>query len=402
MSSRDAGGGPSRSVLCLCNSNRAWGGGERWHLETALWLAARGHEVILAAGADSALYQAARRELEKAPALGERLRLAPWGFKNRQAFCPCKILAFAAFLREKRVTHLIAGLPVDLKVSALAALRVPGLKLFYRRGSALPVRASLLNRFLYSRLTGLIANSQETARLVSASGRLTAPEKMHIIPNGLEVAAFDAALLRTAPRSGKGPLVIGNAGRLNRQKGQKYLLYMSAELKRRGIPHSLLIAGGGELAEELRALAEELGLRVGNELNQGAEVCFTGFLEDMAPFWQNIDLFVLSSLWEGFGYVLTEAMLARKALVAFDCNSMPELVKPGLNGRLVAPPGAGESDAEVGRRLADCVAELAASPEDLARMGEAGRDYCVRNYSQAEVMARLEKVLGVAEKIYPA
>ena len=116
----------------------------------------------------------------------------------------------------------------------------------------------------------------------------------------------------------------------------------------------------------------------------------------MAAFWRDIDLFALGSLWEGFGYVLAEAMLARKALVAFDCNSMPELVRPGQNGRLISPPGAEESDVEVGRRFADCVADMAANPAVLAAMGEAGRAFCMANFDQGAVMRQLEEFLGLA------
>ena len=122
---------------------------------------------------------------------------------------------------------------------------------------------------------------------------------------------------------------------------------------------------------------------------------FVGFLADMAPFWRDIDLFALSSLWEGFGYVLAEAMLARKPLLAFDCNSMPELVKPGLNGCLAAPPAPGESDAKVGRRLAGLVREMAADPAVMAAMGEAGREFCERNFDQTTAMRSLEEFLGL-------
>ena len=391
--------GPARPVVCLCNSNRAWGGGERWHLEAALWLARHGHEVILAAGADTPLYQAAQRAaLSGAETLSGRLRLADCGFKNRQVFCLRKIRAFAAFLRENAVSHLVAGLPIDLKIAVLAGRRIPGLKLFYRRGSALPVRNTLANRFFYRQLTGLIVNSQETARGALASGRLIAPERVRVISNGLDVAAFEAGLLPATPWRGERPLVIGNAGRLNRQKGQKYLLHMSAELARWNFPHRLVIAGGGGLEDDLRRLALELGLHVGWGLEDGADVCFAGFLDDMAPFWRDIDIFALSSLWEGFGYVLAEAMLARKPLLAFDSNSMPELVKPGLNGRLIPPPGANEPDAAVGRRLAACVREMAADPAALAAMGEAGRDFCARNFDQDTAMRNLGEFLGLELK----
>ena len=391
-----AAAGAARKVICLCNSNRVWGGGERWHLEAALWLARAGHAVILAAGQDGPLYQAAQGELERDPSLGQHLRLADWRFANIHVLCPWKAAALARFLRDNAVTHLVAGLPIDLKMAALASLRLPGLKLFYRRGSALPVRESLANRYFYSRLHGLIVNSQETARGVLKGGRLIDPQRVHIIPNGLDVRAFERALPPLEPWPGARPLVIGNAGRLNRQKGQKYLVHMSAALKQRKFPHQLIIAGGGELEGDLRALAAQLGLRVGSAPEQDLDVCFSGFLQDMTPFWRAIDLFALSSLWEGFGYVLAEAMLARKPLLAFDCNSMPELIKPGLNGQLISPPGAQESDAEVGQRLAGAVLDLAADPAALARMGEAGRNFCAANFDQAQAMQRLQAVLGLA------
>ena len=398
MSLRENPQAPRLPVICLCNSNRVWGGGERWHLEAALWLARQGYEVILAAGKDRPLYEAAQHKLARDASLGGRLRLADWRFKNLHAFCPWKIGDFVDFLRAEAVSHLIAGLPVDLKAAVVAGRRLPELKLFYRRGSALPVRNSLANRYFYGRLQGVIANSRETARYVLVSGRLIAPERVRVIPNGLDVRAFDTGLLPAPERRGEARLIIGNAGRLNKQKGQKYLLHMSAELKRRNFPHVLIIAGSGELEGELRALADELGLRTGIELDAGVDVCFSGFLQNMAAFWRDIDLFVLSSLWEGFGYVLAEAMLARKPLAAFNCNSMPELVKSGQNGRLISPPDASESDAEVGRRFADCVAEMAANREALAAMGEAGRAFCVANFDQSVVMRQLKEFLGLEEQ----
>lgn len=384
-----------KQVICLCNSNRAWGGGERWHLETAVWLAEHGHEVILAAAPGLPLYTAAQRELAADSGLGGRLRPAAWGFRNLDVLCPRKIRDFRAFLADNAVDCLVANLPIDMKMAVLAGRGLPDLRVFYRRGSAIRVRASIANRYFYRHLAGVIANSQATAQGV-LGGRLAPPELVHVIPNGLDIAAFDRSLGEPGGELGEHPLVIGNAGRLNKQKGQSYLLHMSAELKRRGFPHFLLIAGSGELADELKRLALGLDLRVGTDLRDGADVCFPGFVKDMGAFWRSIDLFALTSLWEGFGYVLAEAMLAGKPLLAFACNSMPELVHPGDNGELVAAPARGESPAAVGCRLADAVQQLAADPGKLRRLGENGREFCRRNFSQAKLMRQLEEVLGLS------
>jgi glycosyltransferase involved in cell wall biosynthesis len=172
------------------------------------------------------------------------------------------------------------------------------------------------------------------------------------------------------------------------------LNHLSAALKRQGFRHRLIIAGTGRLKAELSALAARLGLEVGEGLDTDRELYFAGFLENMAPFWRAIDVFVLSSLWEGFGYVLAEAMLAEKPLCAFDCNSMPELVLDGVNGYLAEAPGPGEADEAVGGRLAEVIRRFYAEPEAMARLGRAGRAFCLENFTQPRALDQLQAVLA--------
>ena len=109
---------------------------------------------------------------------------------------------------------------------------------------------------------------------------------------------------------------------------------MAHHLKTEGIGFTLLLAGTGPLEADLRRKADQLGLR--------EHLRFLGFVEDMRAFMQSIDIFLLSSRWEGFGYVLAEAMAAAKPIVAFDVSSNPELVKHGVNGFLAAPFDTGQ------------------------------------------------------------
>ncbi|MDL2209299.1 glycosyltransferase [Desulfovibrio sp. OttesenSCG-928-O18] len=370
-----------KRTVCFCNSNRAWGGGEKWHLEAALGLAKRGCEVFLMAGEGSVLLERARAY----PAITTRaMRFSGLDFLN-----PFTLGACAAFFREHGVSRVVLGLPADLKTAGLAAKKagVPGI--FYRRGSALPVRNNFLNRYLYGKvLTGLIVNSEETARQVfSVNASLIARDKVHVLYNGLDTAAFDAALTAAAPafRQEGDTLVIGNAGRLTTQKGQQYLLYMSRALLDAGVRHRLVIAGDGERGNELRELAARLDL--------ADTVVFAGFLSDMAPFWRGIDIFVLSSLWEGFGYVLAEAQLAGKPVVAFNGNSMPEVVRPGETGTLLPLPAADEADERVGLRLAEAVRHLADNAGETRRMAEAGRAFCMKTFDQERCMDALHALL---------
>lgn len=382
----------SGAVVCFINSNRAWGGGENWHLGAARYFAEQGCRVLICGRSDGELYRRACEFTAAHPELAAHFTAAPWHFSNLDFLNICKVRRFSRFLRENGVTHLITGQTRDAKGAVLAARCLP-VKVYYRRGLAFPVKDNWLNRKVYGALDGLIANSRSTADLLLQNKGMLDPAKVRVIYNAVDIERFDAALRASSGGSPLAPLngrfIIGNAGRLTAQKGQKYLLHMSAELKRRGFAHAVLIAGDGELREELAQLAVDLRLRLGEEPESGADVILPGFMRDMSAFWRGIDFFMLSSLWEGFGYVLAEAMLASKAVCAFNVNSMPEVVEDGANGFLLPPPGAGETDAQVGARLADLVEAVSREPEKLASMGQAGRKICEKRFEKSLVMDEL-------------
>ena len=114
-------------------------------------------------------------------------------------------------------------------------------------------------------------------------------------------------------------------------------------------------------------------------------------MADLSPFWQGIDIFVLTSLWEGFGYVLLEAMLARKPILAFAVSNIPELVAPGENGLIFPlPEERGTPDMT---DMADAVCRLAENEMLRVDMGREGRAFAQANFSQEACMDRLEALL---------
>ncbi|MCC8194048.1 MAG: glycosyltransferase, partial [Deltaproteobacteria bacterium] len=371
---------PDRSV-CFCNSNPAWGGGEKWHLDAALGMAARGCRVFVMTGKDTPLFKRA----EQYP----QLRLCPVRFGNLSFLNPLLVNACAAYFKQNMVSRVVLGLPADLKAAGLAARKAGVQGIYYRRGIAVPVKNSFLNRIMYGNfLTGLIVNSRATADLVFAGNdSLMDKSKVHVMPNGIDLGAFDAAYAAASPvfRPDGDTLVIGNAGRLTEQKAQHFLLHMSRALLDAGVRHRLVLAGDGERKDAL--------LRLAAELNLGEAVFFAGFQADMAAFWRSIDLFVLSSLWEGFGYVLAEAQLASKPVIAFNANSMPEVVTDGDTGLLLPLPAAGEAPPAVGARLADAVRALAEDPERAARLAARGREHCRQTYDLEKRMDDLHALL---------
>ena len=123
--------------------------------------------------------------------------------------------------------------------------------------------------------------------------------------------------------------IVINVAHLAGHKGQKYLI--------RAIPHVLeklpdtrfFIVGRGELMEELRALASSLGLQ--------RQLILTGFRHDVGGFYKIADLFVMSSVEEGLGTAVLDAMATGKPVVATKAGGLPEIISDGKTGRLVAP-----------------------------------------------------------------
>jgi glycosyltransferase involved in cell wall biosynthesis len=104
---------------------------------------------------------------------------------------------------------------------------------------------------------------------------------------------------------------------------------MAVLLKETRLPFTILIAGEGSLEEELK--------RKTMELNVDKHLVFIGFIRNIKSFMSSIDIFVLPSLWEGFGYVTIEAMAASKPVVAFRVGSNPEIITDQKTGFLVDP-----------------------------------------------------------------
>lgn len=125
---------------------------------------------------------------------------------------------------------------------------------------------------------------------------------------------------------GEPPVAI-TAGRLNRQKDHPTLLRAFRATRER-LASRLVILGGGPERARLEALADNLGI--------ASDVAFLGHVENPYAYMARSDLFVLSSLWEGFPNVLAEALTVGVPIVSTACPHGPEeILKQGEYGDLV-------------------------------------------------------------------
>ena len=220
--------------------------------------------------------------------------------------------------------------------------------------------------------------SSEAVRRFALSAFGGDERKYVTIYNGVDAARFIPRQASPKPELGlrEGVPVIGTVCRLvEPKKGLAVLLQAMAGLRDRAVAQ-LLIVGEGPAFPALRALSVRLGL--------SDRVVFAGVRRDIAGLLPLMDVFVLPSLYEGFGIALVEAMAAGRPVVATAVGGIPEVVVQGETGLLVPPgdPGA----------LGDAIAHLVNHPEQARLMGARGRERACDRFSIESAVTRHENL----------
>ena len=360
----------NRRRVCFFNSSKTWGGGEKWHYDIASRLSVKGHDVVVVTNRHSELFTRLKKEKIKC----YRIRISNLSFLNL-----IKLFQIYRILRKNRIQTIILNLSSDLKIAGIAAKLAHVEKIIYRRGSAIPIKNTFYNRLLFRHvITGVIANSEATKKtILKHNPNLIEENRITVIYNGIDIGKFDANVAASLFHRKEGEIVLGTAGRLVRQKNQKYLISVAKILKNNKIPFKLLIAGEGELKDKLKKYAMTSGV--------GQNILFLGFVENIRDFFKSIDIFLLSSLWEGFGYVLIEAMASKKPVISLNLSNEAEIVKDHQTGYLID-----ENNIE---GFAEKI-ELLARNRDLRKeLGERGRKRVNEVFTIQNTLKRVEEVI---------
>ena len=168
--------------------------------------------------------------------------------------------------------------------------------------------------------------------------------------------------------------VVGMVGRLDPQKAPLDFIRMAARVASLRPGTRFVVTGDGELEPDMRQLAQSLGV----------EVLFTGFREDAPRLASAFDVFVVSSLYEGVGRSVTEAMASGRPVVATAVDGVVDVVAHGATGLLAAP-----RDPE---GLASRVVWLLDHPAEAARMGEQARGLVRALFAPERMCAVLDEI----------
>jgi glycosyltransferase involved in cell wall biosynthesis len=352
-------------TIAFVNTCSSWGGGEKWHFDTANYLHQLGYNVIFFARSGSEI----AKRLEQAGIQTQALSISNLSFLN-----PFKLWRLAKQFSQLKIATLLLNTPADTKLAAPAAKLAGINNVIFRRGMPHRIKSNLLNRFLFDHcIDRVIANSHAVKDSLSVnSGGIVADTKIVVVENGIALTEPASEIVPLRAKSAD-EIVLSSAGRMVKQKNQHVLLAMASKLQERGLNFRLLIAGTGELEAELKAESERRQLQ--------RQVIFTGFVKEMPGLFASTDIFVFPSLYEGSPNTLIEAAAAAMAIVAFDIPPHRELLPSPSMARLVP---LNDIDG-----MTAAVMELAQSAELRQALGKAARKRIAEGYSLQQVREKL-------------
>lgn len=222
-----------------------------------------------------------------------------------------------------------------------------------------------------------IAISQPIQRELEAAG--IPAERRLVLANGVDTgqfapvpAAAKCALRRRLglPESGRAAIF---CGRLVPGKGTEMLVKLWPAIREAVKGASLWVAGTGELARRLQEL-------------HSAGVHLLGPIDDVTPYLQAADLFVLPSDSEGLSIAMLEAMSAGLPALVTRVGAAPEVITHARDGWLIAP-NAPES-------LREAIVQLLSDDGLRAQLGQRGRERICSAYSVDHTVAALLSVYG--------
>jgi glycosyltransferase involved in cell wall biosynthesis len=277
----------------------------------------------------------------------------------------------ALFARE-HVSVVHTHNPQPLVYGAPAG-RLAGAVVVHTKHGANPdgARRRWLRRAASECADAYVAVSNTTGE-VARRNRECHESRLHVIPNGIDLAQFapdPAAKAAVCAEIGaaEGARIIGTVGRLAPEKNQRLLISAAAPLLSPSV--RLMLVGSGPEADALRAFAASLP--------SGRYVHFTGARNDIGRLLGAFDVFALTSITEGLPLVIPEAMAAALPIVSTRVGGIPDVVEDGKIGFLVPSEDQGAVRGALQKLLDD--------PTLAAWMGTRARSVALSRYSASRM-----------------
>lgn len=370
---------PALRVAHVITESNPFGGAQRNTLLTIDGLVRGGHQVDLLCGAGGEL-------IERAAESGADVTVLPDLVRRTQPLRDLSTLrALQRIFRARRydVVHTHSTKAGWLGRVAAKAARVP-IIVHTVHGFPFPIDGRLRSRVLTA-IEGWVARGTDCSICVADALRRevatwTAPPRPRVVTiySGIDFAGLASQASPEAVRSALGlgdswP-VVGTVGHLRDAKAHEVLIDAVAIVRQRHPRLRLLIVGEGERRAVLTAHVRAAGLC--------ENVRLLGERHDVADLLGAFDVYAMSSLWEGVGRAMTEAMYRGLPVVATAVNGVPELVVHGETGLTVPVRDP--------RALAAAIERLVDDPALAKRLGGAARRRVEERMSGTAMVAAIE------------
>lgn len=317
-------------------------------------LAARGVRNTLVCPKGSAIAQAAAEvgEVRALPMGGD----VDFGFIGRL----CAVLRAerpaVLHLHSRRGAEVLGGIAGRLaQVPCVLTRRVDN-----------PERRTIV-RFKYKLYDRVITVSDGIRRVLLSQGVPAA--KMQTVHSAVDSAKYRPGCRWSGWRESfdlpSDALVVGMGAQLIERKGHRYLFDAVPRVLAAVPSARFLILGRGPLDAQLREDVARRGL--------SQKIRFLGFRDDVDRLMPCFDLLVHPAVMEGMGNILLQAAACEVPIVASAAGGIPEVVRDGVNGRLVPPRDV--------QALADALIELLSDAKRRRRMGADGRRIVEKEFS---------------------
>jgi glycosyltransferase involved in cell wall biosynthesis len=347
------------------DSARTWRGGQNQVLLTVNGLAEIGQPAVLVAHESGELKRRA----------SEGLRFI--GFAPKSEFDVHAAWQLGRVFTDVKpdVVHAHDAMSVALAAMALTMNSRDGSRplLVAARRVDFHLKSHAFSKWKYRKIDLFLAASNVIAGMLASDG--IPADRIVTVHDGVNLGAIDrqpAVDAHAAFWLPHGAPIVGNVAALVGHKGQRHLI-AAARIVVRSVPDArFLILGEGELRAPLERQVRELGLE--------RHVFLPGFRTDAVGLQKSFDVFAMSSITEGLGSAMLDAMACGTPVVATRAGGIPEAIVDGQHGLLVPPHDAAA--------LADAIVRLLKDDALRDRLAAAGRQRIVDEFSVDQMVRR--------------
>jgi glycosyltransferase involved in cell wall biosynthesis len=313
---------------------------------------------------------------DKIRALGVEVIIRPFHENDNPVRYLWHCVEFAFTLARLRVDCIFYADYVYWKPAEILSgllLRIPAVAMIHFYKTAPDFKGFL------RRMKRIVPNSSRTAQAFIQHGL---GDRVTVILNSIDVVQHQktgASLRREWAPSNE--LLVGYVGVLHPIKGIEYFIEAAIEVAQ-VIPHVKFVIVGNEKFPDWRAHLE----RLAQPILTTKQLVFAGHRDDIPQVMRSLDILVVPSLEEPFGYVNIEAGAAGVPVIASNVGGIPEIVVDGETGRLVPP-----ADRSA---IAGALTELLSSQPLRQALGDAARRRIEQYFSAAARLQEWERLFA--------